>query len=272
MVTHNWEEIEMQGFFRVMPLMGAAAWLLLSATAWSGEEEKPPLHHVPSANCGECHKEIYLQWSDSMHAKSTALNDPIHGAVYRLEAGDPTQEGVTHKATGAYPPCLQCHAPNAARDKSTKLDANPAYSEGVNCVVCHTMKNYKGIHGEDGKMRMGAAAYEFANDSLQGPDGGPHGSKPTFAPGSGGGEPTVNPFPQQANPMLFKGSDACLGCHQMMANPQKVAVCNIGENLLGKNTPAPTCQSCHMPVVNGFVSHEMAGGHDTNRVKKSLAT
>lgn len=266
------ENDSMQIIKKSWTILGFAGLLLSAVTAWGAEtpEGRPPLHHVPSANCGECHKEIYLQWAGSMHASSSALNDPIHGAVYGMEAGSPTAEGVTLKATGAYPPCLQCHAPNAARDKTTKLDANPAYAEGVNCVACHTMQSFKGVKGSDGTMRMGAAAYDYSPDHLQGPDGAPHGSQPVAAPG-GDGAATANSFPHQANAQLFKGSEVCMGCHQMMYNPYKLPVCTIGDLLTGDNGPAPTCQSCHMPVVNGFVSHEMAGGHDPQRVRKAVA-
>ncbi|MEO5331478.1 MAG: cytochrome c family protein [Magnetococcus sp. YQC-5] len=248
--------------------------LMMITTVWASdtpaESGRPPLNHVPSANCGECHQEILQQWLNSMHAKSTALTDPIHGAVYRMEVGDPTQEGVTHKATNAFPACLQCHAPIAARDKTTKLDSKPMYSEGVNCVACHTMTAFKGIQGNDGKLRLGALAYSYSTNSLQGPEGVFGNGNPVPAPG-GGKELKVNPFPHQANSALFKSSDVCLGCHQLMVNPQKVAICTVGDHLLSKDGTAPTCQSCHMPVVNGFVNHEMSGGHDPDRVRKSVA-
>ncbi|MGF1546092.1 MAG: multiheme c-type cytochrome, partial [Thiotrichales bacterium] len=67
-------------------------------------------HEVSSKVCGECHQEIYDEWKGSMHAQSTALTDPIHGAFYRSEVGDPTQEGQTMK-DGKFPVCLGCHAP-----------------------------------------------------------------------------------------------------------------------------------------------------------------
>ncbi|MBF0154670.1 MAG: cytochrome c family protein [Magnetococcales bacterium] len=250
---------------------------LIAVAAWASdvpaESSRPPLNHVPSSNCGECHAEIFQQWQNSMHAKSTALTDPIHGAVYRMEAGDPSQEGVLHKATNAFPVCLQCHAPIAARDKTTKLDAKPMYSEGVNCVACHTMTSFKGVHGEGGKLQLGAAAYEYSANHLQGPEGAFNGKQPVPAPG-GGKEPKVNSFPHQANAALYKSSDVCLGCHQVMMNPQKVPVCQIGDQLLSKEgpkaVPVPTCQSCHMPVVNGFSNHEIAGGHNAERVRKSV--
>ncbi|GAB0058529.1 hypothetical protein SIID45300_02880 [Candidatus Magnetaquicoccaceae bacterium FCR-1] len=264
--------------------------LLSAATVWASdtpaESERPPLKHIPSVNCGECHQEIFQQWQGSMHAKSTALTDPIHGAVYRNEAGDPSQEGVTHKVTKSFPACLQCHAPIAARDKTTKLDAKPMYAEGVNCVACHTMTSFKGVEAEDGKLNFGASAYEYSKDSLQGPEGAWRGKEPVVVPG-GDKEPKVNSFPHRANPQLFKSSDICLGCHQTMVNPQKVAVCTIGDLLLGKDVRetkvkgkmvkesrdvvVPTCQSCHMPVINGVASHEILGGHDPDKVQKSLA-
>lgn len=78
-----------------------------------------------------------------MHAQSTALKDPIHATFYKIVVGSPTEEGVKHKASGKYPICLQCHAPNAAIDKKTKLDAKTAYGEGVNCVACHTLTVFR---------------------------------------------------------------------------------------------------------------------------------
>jgi nitrate/TMAO reductase-like tetraheme cytochrome c subunit len=150
----------------VRRLSGRALALLalapLAAIGFGGvavAEAPEKIHHIPSEMCKNCHQEVYRQWSKSMHANSTALKDPIHGAFYEMVVGSPTEEGVLHKASGKYPVCLQCHAPNAARDKTTKLDAKPAYAEGVNCVACHTLTNYKGIKGEDGKLRLGIQAY-----------------------------------------------------------------------------------------------------------------
>ncbi len=116
-----------------------------------------------------CHKEIYQQWHGSMHANSTALKDPIHATFYKKVVGDPLQDGVKMK-NGKFPVCLQCHAPNAALEKATKLDAKVSYKEGVNCVACHTLKTFKGINAPDGKLQLGMMAYEIT-DSLQGPAG-----------------------------------------------------------------------------------------------------
>ena len=154
-------------FTRTLPLLisGVSLGLMgLLSNANAAKDEN--IHHISSTVCKTCHKETYKQWKGSMHANSSAIKDPIHGAFYRKVVGDPTQEGVKMK-NGKYPVCLQCHAPNAARDKVTKLDAKPAYSEGVNCIACHTLKTFKGVDGENGKLRLGLKAYEYT-DKIQG--------------------------------------------------------------------------------------------------------
>ena len=103
-----------------------------------------------------------------MQANSTAFGGPIHATFYKMVVGDPGKEGVKHKASGKYPVCLNCHAPNAARDKSTKLDAKAAYTEGVNCIACHTLKSYKGIQAAHGKLQLGIKSYELS-DKAHGP-------------------------------------------------------------------------------------------------------
>ncbi|MEO5348284.1 MAG: hypothetical protein H7836_01350 [Magnetococcus sp. YQC-3] len=242
--------------------------LLLVGTLAANAADKPALQQIPAADCGECHQEIYQQWQKSMHANSTALKDPIHGAMYKMMVGEPTQEGVQDK-NGKYPVCLQCHAPIAAQDGKTKLDAQPNYADGVTCVACHTMTRFSGTKGADGGQRVGAKAYEFSAEALQGGNGAWHGKEAAIPPGSGKNEPTANPFPHAANPELFKSSDACLGCHEQLKNAHGVAVCTIGDILTGKG-PVPTCQSCHMPVVNGQTSHALAGGHDPAQLRRGV--
>ncbi|MBF0370856.1 MAG: cytochrome c family protein [Magnetococcales bacterium] len=231
--------------------------------------KRPPLHHVSATACGECHQAIFQQWAGSMHANSTALNDPIHGAMYGALVGDPKQEGAKHKKSGKYPICLQCHAPNAARDGKTKLDAMPAYAEGVNCVACHTISSFKGTSSPEGKPQLGAKAYDFSGSSLQGPHGAFNGSDAVVSPGSGTDEKASNPFPHTGNATLFKGGDFCLGCHDQRKNPNKVPVCATGPELRESGNTV-ICQSCHMPVTDGFANHAMSGGHDPAMIKRGV--
>ena len=266
----------------------AVFWLGLAGTALAQEN----IHHVSAEVCKSCHQDVYRQWSQSMHAQSTALSDPIHATFYKMVVGDPTQEGVVHKASGKFPVCLQCHAPNAARDKTTKLDANVAYSEGVNCVACHTLSSYKGIQGEGGKLRLGLKAYELS-DKIQAPSGVNRGLQKLRASADdmfGGavasaddsqkpnphlGEPVeldgkqIPALPMEGNPTLMKTNDACMGCHDQRNNPQGVPLCLTGSEYTMSNTDV-NCLSCHMPISDGIADHSMGGGHNMGILKRSV--
>lgn len=224
-------------------------------------------HEVSSELCGQCHSTIYEEWKGSMHAQSTALNDPIHGFMYRKVMGDPQQEGLTNKK-GKYPVCLQCHAPNAAIQKKTKLDAKPAFNEGVNCIACHTITGFKGIEGEDGKLRLGVAAYDISQTSLQAPSGKEYSTSPEA---DGANSKPFHPYPMTGkHGTLFKTSDMCMGCHSKRNNEHGIPVCATGDEIKASNSSV-SCQSCHMPIVDGRASHAMLGGHDKTMVKRGVA-
>ncbi|MEW8505117.1 MAG: cytochrome c family protein [Candidatus Thiodiazotropha sp.] len=261
--------------------------ILFSQPTTSLAAADEPLHRVSSEVCKNCHKEIYDQWKGSMHAQSTALKDPIHATFYKKVVGSPVEEGVKHKASGKYPICLQCHAPNAAVDKTTKLDAKPAYSEGVNCVACHTLAKFKGTSGKNGKLLLGLKAYERKNE-LQGPQGFNQGLAKLTAGddlfgGAGASDDSkpnphtdgeveldgkkIQALPMAGNPGLMKTNAACMGCHDKRNNPHGVPLCQTGNEYAGSNV---NCQSCHMPVANGMVDHGMGGGHDNAMLKRSV--
>lgn len=218
---------------------------------------KQPLHHTSAKECKTCHEAIYSQWEGSMHANSTALKDPIHGAFYQAVMGSPTQEGVNKK--GKYPVCLQCHAPAAAKDGKTKLTAMKVYNEGINCVACHTISKFKGTRKEQGGLRLGIQAYEFSNTSLQGP--GTHSQKPDWQ------HPL---FQNTANPEIFKTNAVCMGCHDKRNNANKVSLCQTGDEITTSEGNT-SCVSCHMPTVNGKADHSFPGGHSAKMVSKGLS-
>ncbi len=133
------------------------------------------------------------------------------------------------------------------------ISFNVAYSEGGNCVACHTLQSYKGIQGEDGKMRLGLKAYEVS-DKLQGPAAFPRGVQQLTAAGDdlfGGavdeaadsqkpnphlGKPVemegirIPALTMKASPFLMKTSDACMGCHDQRNNAQDVPLCATGND------------------------------------------
>jgi hypothetical protein len=250
-----------------------------------------PLADVSSELCKTCHQDVYKQWKKSMHSQSTALSDPIHGAFYQQEVGDPRAEGQLHQKSQTFPVCLACHAPNAARAKTTKLDAKPAYAEGVNCVSCHTLKKYNGIRKPDGKFQLGVAAYDVA-DELQAPQGvGRHlaalsggGDDPFGGAAAGGGDKKPNPhlgksvtvegkeipaLPMEGNPRLLKTMDACMGCHDQRNNPQGVPLCQTGSEY-DESQAKVNCLACHMPINNGVADHTMGGGHDPGMLQRGI--
>ena len=214
------------------------------------------LHHVSAKECKTCHEDIYSQWKGSMHANSTALKDPIHGAFYNAVIGNPEQEGIKKK--GKYPVCLQCHAPAAAKDGKTNLAAMQVYNEGVNCVACHTISSFKGTQKVEGGLRLGTQAYEFSDTSLQGP--GTNHTKPDWQ------HPV---FQNSANPEVFKTSAVCMGCHDQRKNSNKVALCQTGDEI-ASSKGSGNCLNCHMPIVNGKADHSLLGGHSAKMVSKGL--
>ena len=258
---------------------------LLVGTAAIAEDS---IHNVSSEVCQNCHKEIYQQWKGSMHANSTALNDPIHGTFYKNVVGDPLQEGVTMK-DGKFPVCLQCHAPNAALEKATKIDAKVSYQEGVNCVSCHTLKTFNGINAPNGKLRLGMLSYE-QSDSLQGPSGFNRGLQELTAGndmfGGAAADDSAKPnphlgegvtlegkaipsLPLQANAGLMKSNAACMGCHDKRNNAHGVPLCATGNEYMVSKSDV-TCQYCHMPMVGNSADHSMGGGHDGGMLKRSV--
>jgi len=243
----------------------------------TAEDSKSPLinvvsptapHEVTSQVCGSCHVEILKEWQGSMHAQSSPLKDPIHGAFYRNVMGDPTIEGLTNKK-GKYPVCLKCHAPNAAMQKKTKVDAKPAFNEGVNCVYCHTITGFKGTKKKNGKLRLGQSAYTNSTSSLQAPSGKNYSTAPQGDNPSAVDKP-FHPFPLEGkNSSIFKANDLCLGCHDQRNNSFDVPLCATGAEYEQSGSEV-NCQSCHMPTVNGHASHTWAGGHDKNMLRRSL--
>ncbi|MEG3641190.1 cytochrome c family protein [Magnetococcus sp. PR-3] len=248
-----------------------------TAQATMVEEKQVPINHISAETCKACHEGIYKQWKGSMHAQSTAAKDPIHNAFYRKVIGDPNQEDLRTKK-GTYPVCLKCHVPNLAVEGKTKLDANPVYAEGVNCVACHRIKAFKGIRkpGKPG-LTLGIDAYELGN-TLSGPSG--------ILPSGGGDDldnlegmdEAANPhleaskglfLPLEGKNRLFRTADACMGCHDQRNNGHGVPLCQTG-NEYNMGASKVTCQTCHMPNTDGVANHDMGGGHNMGMLKRAV--
>lgn len=105
-----------------------------------------------AVTCKNCHKEIYNEWFNSQHAKSTPANNILFANIYRLSQDD------TQGQTKLY--CIRCHAPVSQinSDFDLKLDIT---NEGVTCDICHSITdlsdhadNWPNIY-EPGKVKRG---------------------------------------------------------------------------------------------------------------------
>ncbi len=240
-------------------VLTAVGIMLFAPLASSVENEGgPELHSLTAYSCGSvgCHADIFQQWNSSMHANSVPMKDPIHAAFYRQLVGDPLREGT--QMGNQYPVCLQCHAPFAALDGRTNLNAKPAYHDGINCMICHTFSQYTGRTGQGSGLPGGVHDYKLSSDVLQGALGRYFSSHPDQRQGEAA--KSYHPYAIEPNQKLLKTSRACIGCHDIRDNAD--------ENVFEEDRIA--CQACHMPKINGVADHSMQGGHSAGMVKQAL--
>ena len=203
-----------------------------------------------SEECAACHPTIYKEWKDSFHAKSSALEDPAHGAVHRAFVKAMEEKGEK----GNYH-CANCHAPMADNIKelmtgTAELDSeNWTHTEGTGCSFCHRVESI--------------VEQEMFNQYRLNTDGALHTGRPAK-------EGLPHKMGQSA---LFAEGKICMGCHSHKLNAKHVPVCLMKDQARGN------CLECHMPEVEGRAtvgtdgkthrSHKMPGGHDTGMLKKA---
>lgn len=263
-------------------LLGIVVLCILSAPWISVQAQEAPdtpaLHHQSADTCKLCHKEVYKDWRSSKHAQSTPLKGPLMKALYSQMGLDGRKEGQTTKE-GAYPACLNCHAPNAALDQKTRLDTMPAYAEGVNCVACHRLADYLGVTDAEGMPRLGIQSYQPRG--VPGQLQGPHGFSVVLKPGeSEVGNPhlgqailyhgkSIPSLPLEANVRQLKTAKACLGCHQSYKNASNISVCGFDMDM-GADSHQADCQSCHMRSHQGLSQHAMGADAAKANLMQSL--
>jgi hypothetical protein len=206
----------------------------------------PGLDSLRASECGECHAEIYREWSKSMHAQ--AWTDPYYQIDFVFD--------------GSQQVCLNCHIPlqnqqenlvTGFKDRERLkplLKKNPDFDaelqqEGVTCAVCHVRDNY-----------------------IIGPYGD-----------------TEAPHPSRYDPAMTDGLGACRKCHVVSGKrwdtfyrlPPCGTVAEIREEQPGEKI---NCTKCHMPEIvrpaaEGSLTrtggmHTWKGGHDRETVRQAL--
>jgi hypothetical protein len=196
-----------------------------------------------SAKCAQCHRAIYTQWTDSMHAHAlttptmvTQTNQDLMGAFVDAPNADSTKF------------CINCHGPQVAAAASTPNlpQALPGGEEGVSCTSCHHF---------DGDPSIGNGG--FASGYQKG----------IVAGGTNFGNldaPTANPFHQSSTGRAFADPNLlCQSCHEVWLDRNENGVIEKGVDLVLQTTwdeyvdyktagGTETCVSCHLPEVPGL--------------------
>ncbi len=199
-----------------------------------------------AAQCGECHKQIYEEWSSSQHAYAS-ISPMFHKFEQKFQE-------MTQGTVGTF--CVRCHqqvGTQLGEPRDTPLWArSPISREGVSCITCHRVKEaYNKVNGErrvePGKIYepvYGSGEKSVIKDVIANKDTY---SVKTSTDGRGNDihEGMIT------NDQITK-SEFCVSCHQ-------VAV-NLGIKLeivwdQYRDSPARkagvSCQDCHMGKVPG---------------------
>ncbi len=199
-----------------------------------------------AAQCGECHQQIYEEWSSSQHAYAS-ISPMFHKFEQKFQ-------DLTQGTVGTF--CVRCHqqvGTQLGENRETPLWKMSQISrEGVTCITCHRVKEQYGkVNGErrvePGKIYdpvYGSGEKSVLKDILA--------NKDTYSvKTSKDGRGTDIHNGMMTNPQITK-SEFCVSCHQ-------VAV-NLGIKLeivwdQYRDSPARqagvTCQDCHMGKVPG---------------------
>jgi hypothetical protein len=199
-----------------------------------------------AAQCGECHKQIYEEWSSSQHAYAS-ISPMFHKFEQKFQE-------MTQGTVGTF--CVRCHqqvGTQLGEPRDTPLWARSAISrEGVSCITCHRVKEaYNKVNGErrvePGKIYepvYGSGEKSVIKDVIA--------NKDTYSvKTSTDGRGNDIHAGMITNDQITK-SEFCVSCHQ-------VAV-NLGIKLeivwdQYRDSPARkagvSCQDCHMGKVPG---------------------
>ena len=222
-----------------------------------------------AAKCGECHKQIYDEWSSSQHAYAS-ISPMFHKFEQKFTS-------LTQGTVGTF--CVRCHqqvGTQLGESRETPLWKRSQISrEGVSCITCHRVKEQYGkVNGErrvePGKIYepvYGSGDKSVIKDVLADKDGY---SVKTSADGRGNDIHAG----MITNDQITK-SEFCVSCHQ-------VAV-NLGIKLeivwdQYRDSPARkagvSCQDCHMGKVAGkpkgyaTAPSAIVGGKEVNPGRK----
>lgn len=217
----------------LMGIIGAGL-VLLAVYAGAASAPKHELDQfILPGTCGDCHSEIFEQWSNSMH--NLSHKDPVYNRVALFLRQGLTEAGEIEEAES----CVKCHTPvgeitGFPQKLSDDLSNTPEIAtQGIQCDYCHSAVDVTQMY----------------NNGL------------VLKPGQGEDDPGVKygpfddsdpDFHEAAYSKLHQSAEICGTCHDV----KHVAFGTDLETTYTEwknspyNDPDPekqiTCQGCHM--------------------------
>jgi hypothetical protein len=206
---------------------------------------------VPSKECRSCHKRIYDQWKDSMHAHGMASPVMIaqSNQVWRKELKD--ADGPDPKML-----CVTCHGPVGVALTQTEQGILPLsrdgyddelLNDGIGCTVCHQLELGDDPEpGEAGLVRF-LGGLDKAGDVYYGPID----------------DPVGNSYHASKRGRIYQEPERlCVACHNVVYDTNGDGRIEKGVDLVLQETTKEyddyrraggrsTCIDCHMPVDRG---------------------
>lgn len=226
-----------------------------------------------SSGCKDCHKEIYVQWENSHHAR------PLMGVKGGLMLTPLAQKGATafspddpKKATMKNFPCFKCHLPQAiisaedsvavevaealltvadaaATDDAKKAAKAKVAKLQITCIVCHNAKAI--VHKRElGEPVKGVIYGPKANDA--------------------------HPGGKIMKSAIFSDSLLCGQCHGLGPNlefDQPFQCANLYGSYLHNYISSggtKTCQDCHMQKKGDYRDHLIAPNWNDDKTTVEL--
>ncbi len=211
-------------------------------------DAKPALKNQ---SCQVCHPQIYQEYKNSMHSKSSIYKDALHKAVWDRHPA---------KAKGDYS-CAKCHTPSDHKlmsGKSQLTDNQIQQSEPISCQLCHQIESIE-KHAKSNKNIFTSKEKHFFSANKE-----KKGEKIEFKQESRffglltlqSGSPHHNIDYSNEN---YYNADVCMGCHSHKQNTKGFTVCDME---VKQGDSKETCISCHMPKVQGsLANHKDSPSH-----------
>ncbi len=224
----------------------------------------------PTADqCGECHEQIYYEWSSSQHAYAS-ISPMFHKFEQKFQ-------DLTQGTVGSF--CVRCHAQvgtQLGEPRDMPLwERSQVSREGVTCITCHRVnQEYGKVNGErrivPGKIYepiYGSGEKSVIDEVID--------NKETYTVATKEGERGNEIHGGMVKFDQISKSEFCVSCHQVAVN-LGIKLEIVWEQY--RDSPAReagiTCQDCHMGKEPGKPSgyatapSAIVGGREINPGRK----